>query len=78
MKMHMTVTREYLLGLLDAEPKRWRDLVPDAPDVAAARREIREGPPFHPIGECPEFDHQTGVCPGHASTKAPIRVRRQP
>jgi hypothetical protein len=66
MKMHMSVTREFLLRLLDEQPDAWKEITEGASSREEARAFIKNGPPFHPIGsECKGFDYEHGRCPGH-------------
>ena len=63
--MHMAVSREYLLNYLAARPNEFNYIVTGAESLEEAQRFLAEGPPWHPLGDCPEFDHETGKCPGH-------------
>lgn len=66
---HMTMTREYLAGLLDRYPQDWATLIPDATSLDDAKRMVAEGPIAHPVvndrANCPDFNYETGECPGH-------------
>jgi len=82
MRMHMTITREALLGMLDRDPERWRDLVTvtGAESFDEARAQVANGPAVYVVGDCDNFDTEKGRCLGHPSTAPPIRfaTRRKP
>jgi len=72
--MHMSATREFLLRFIDNDPEAWRHIVIGAKDRAEARQFIADGPRFHPLGDCPDYDYEKGVCPGH-DDKPPVHEK---
>lgn len=62
MRMHMSVTREYLIQRTNEE--NWREIFEGGESYEATMEALRNGPKRYPIGKCDHFDEEKG-CLGH-------------